>query len=145
MTNNEELRKAARALVELGNQKQVAEMLAHEHNQMLHEREMAKTHPLQQLRLSDEEWGMLRAHMIDGGGVEDRHQSLHDGPSLNKLFWQSLVVDGDQAAFWDYLPHIIKSLAKAEGMVRPLANGGVTFGALSTKTRGAAMDQKGEK
>lgn len=101
------------------------------HNNSLNGAEEAKDHPLKTLILSDADWAALRTHMMDGGGVENRNLPLQGGPSLMQRLWIALN-ESDQTAFWPCFVHMIKAHAKADGLIRPLPNGGVSFGPIGS-------------
>lgn len=114
------------------------------HNNSLHDAEVGKDHPMKTFSLPSAEWAALCTHMKDGGGVENRHLPLHEGPSLNQKFWIA-VDDGDQSAFWPNLFHLLKAHAKADGLIRPLASGGVAFGPIGSSRAPAASQVKLDK
>ena len=64
------LQQAARALVVLSRGER-EKILKDAENARLHEKETAKSHPLHHGKFSAEELQQLKAHMLDGGGVQD--------------------------------------------------------------------------
>jgi hypothetical protein len=123
---NQEEQAAIRALLQGNTPKSLAAKLNASDNLLLHEEEDAKLHPLSKLTLSDEDWGALRAHMLDGGGVRNDRLMLGEGPSLRDQFKTALMTN-DRQRFLHLMPHIFKSLLKREGDVRPLAGGGLSM------------------
>lgn len=79
----------------------------------------AKSHPMRAYRLSSEDWGTLKAYIMDGGGVEQDDDLATD-------ILQAVFSD-DQEMFWNEVMHLVKARAKINGRMRPLPFGGVSF------------------
>ena len=79
----------------------------------------AKPHPMRDYRLSADDWAILKAYILDGGGVDEDSALATD-------ILQAVFSD-DQETFWDQLMHLVKARAKINGRMRPLPFGGVSF------------------
>lgn len=95
----------------------VQTLLVEEHQSMLHEKELAKQHPLVGFALSPADFEALCLHLIDGGGVTEDMAPTLNNKSLTLIVWQA-VHDRDQVTFWRELPHLVKSWVAARGLIR---------------------------
>jgi len=118
MQNKEHLA-AAVLLNQLPVHERIQALLSAEHAALL-QAEQAKSHPLTLDKFTAAELSDLKAHILDGGGVNDSKQLCVD--FINALH------DEAWAEFLRLLPHVIKSWIKEKGLVVPTKPGeGVMF------------------
>ena len=79
--------------------------------------ERAKSHPLRATKFNTAELAVLKANLLDGGGV------LEDGELLRRVL--QAVVDEDWNTVFKEIPHVLKSWFKQRGAVIPAPTGGV--------------------
>jgi len=119
----------ARALVKDRTPRELSDLLNQVHVQTQYDDESAKPHPLRTLVLMPEDWAAMKAHLLDGGGVQD-DTLLH--PDLLKA-----IQDDDQATVWPVLVHLAKAALKRSGMITPVPGspGAVQFGPVGRNRR----------
>jgi hypothetical protein len=121
------LRAHLREISGLGTPAERIRIAAEEHSAMLHEQEDAKEHPLKGFQLPADQWALLLAHLQDGGGVPDSRMASKEGRSLDAILHDA-IMNGDQATFWNELPHWLKSHWVSTGRVQRHPGGGISSG-----------------
>lgn len=91
-------------------------LLMAKHAETLAAKEAAKSHFFHTFRLSDKEWADFKAHMLDGGGLDD------DADLALKV--ANAFYNDDQDTFWSELPHLIKAGWKRRGQFQQVPGGG---------------------
>lgn len=105
---------AARALKDLPPDDAMA-LIAEVKNKDLFDAEAAKPLPQLASRFTAEELGLLKAHLLDGGGVEDDAELL--------AVVMQAVMDDDWDTVFREIPHVLKSWFKQRGAVTATPNG----------------------
>lgn len=108
-------------------QQRMSMLLAAE-NDSLMQTELDKSHPITTDKFTADELAALKAHLFDGGGVQDDTQLCID--------FATALHDEDWDAVLNLIPHIIKCWLKQKGIVVPMKDGGgiITNGAGPTGT-----------
>lgn len=117
MPTNEQ-KEAARILAAM-NAKERSALLAETDNHHRHAVESAKVHPIAASRFTTEEKAVLRAHLLDGGGVKD-------DAYLRAIVMQA-IMDDDWHTVFRELPHVLKNwINLRDGVVVEMPEGGST-------------------